>query len=267
MSGQLTKMDSGPAVAANEGGDIESLLRFAVEKGASVETIERMMAVRRELRAERAKEAFDSALAAFQSECPIIEKRKIVMNKDGRSIRYKFSPLDDIITQVKALLQRHGFSYSLDTVVEPGWVKAICKITHQGGHFQLSEFKVPIDPDAFMTQQQKFAAANTFAKRYSFCNGFGIMTGDEDIDGASGEKQKPAGPSSKAPENVSTKPLADELWEVLKSVRGDLPNWNAVNQFLWDETVIHDDEKAPNFTPARFREVITKAKAKLTSQP
>ena len=33
-----------------------------------------------------------------------------------------------------------------------------------------------------MSAQQKVGAALTFAKRYAFCNAFGIMTGDEDND-------------------------------------------------------------------------------------
>jgi hypothetical protein len=174
--------------------DPESILRYAVDKGASVETIERLMAVRRELQGERAKGAFDEALAAFQAECPVIEKRKSVMNKDGRSVRYKYAPLDDIVAQVKGLLQRHGFSYTLNAEVDKNCVKAICKITHREGHSQESSFQVPIDPTAFMSEAQKFAASLTFAKRYAFCNSFGILTGDEDTDGRV-QKEKPQGPA------------------------------------------------------------------------
>jgi hypothetical protein len=183
-----TRQDTALAVR-----DPESILRYAVDKGANVEVIERLMVVREKLKAEQAKEAFDSGLAAFQSECPIIEKSKAVMNKDGRSVRYKFAPLDSIVTQVKAILQRHGFSYSLTAETQERTVKAICKVTHCAGHSQLSEFAVPIDPEAFMNAQQKFAAALTFAKRYAFCNAFGILTGDEDTDGRM-EKEKPKGP-------------------------------------------------------------------------
>ena len=41
-----------------------------------------------------------------------------------------------------------------------------------------------------MSQTQVEAAALTFAKRYAFCNAFGILTGDEDTDAkpATGEK-------------------------------------------------------------------------------
>jgi hypothetical protein len=53
------------------------------------------------------------------------------------------------------------------------------------GHSQESDFTVPIDEKAFMNAPQKVASALTFAKRYAFCNAFGILTGDEDNDGQS----------------------------------------------------------------------------------
>lgn len=162
--------------------NIEQLFRYAIDKGLSAEAMKDLMSIRRELNSESAKRAFDEALGAFQANCPVIQKRKSVMNKDGRSLRYKYAPLDDIVTQVKELLNTHGFSYSLTTETDKNCVKAVCKLKHNKGHSELSEFQVPIDPQAFMNEQQKFASALTFAKRYAFCNSLGILTGDEDTD-------------------------------------------------------------------------------------
>lgn len=165
-----------------EASGVDSLMARAIDRGVDVQTMERLMAMRRELRAEYAKAEFDKALSAFQAECPPIAKTKQVMNKDGRSVRYKYAPLEDIIGQVKGLLQKFGFSYSVDVQVDPQWVTSTCVATHLAGHSQTSTFKVPINKDAYMTDQQHFAAAQTFARRYAFCNAFGIMTADEDTD-------------------------------------------------------------------------------------
>ena len=54
--------------------DIESLIAKAIDKNVSVETMERLLIMRRELKAEWAQTEFDKAMAAFQSECPIIKK-------------------------------------------------------------------------------------------------------------------------------------------------------------------------------------------------
>ena len=41
-----------------------------------------------------------------------------------------------------------------------------------------------------MSAPQKFASAMTFAKRYAFCNAFGILTSDEDVDANGSEDEK-----------------------------------------------------------------------------
>lgn len=175
---------------ARRNDDPQDLLRFAVERGANVETLERLMAVRRELNAEKSKAAFDTSMAAFQAECPIIKKRK-----SGAKDAYKYAPLDDIVIQTRDLIQKHGFSFQIDSQIEQGWVKAICHVTHSAGHSKSSEMKVPIDTrNPMMNDPQRYAGSMTFAKRYAFCNAFGILTGDEDNDG-SGTRSKPAGPA------------------------------------------------------------------------
>ena len=166
----------------------EGLISQAIDKNIAVEALERLLAMRRELKAEYAKEDFIKAMADFQSECPIIEKTKAVMNKGNTSIRYKFAPMDDIIRAVKDLLKKHGFSYAINCKTN-GMITAICTVTHIAGHSEQSEFTVPIDKDAFMSAQQQYAAALTYAKRYSFCNAFGIMTGEDDNDAAPQEEE------------------------------------------------------------------------------
>jgi len=161
----------------------EALMNQAIQKGVTVDIMERLLAMRRELKTEKAKELYDTAMSQFQAECPTIRKKKIVLNKD-KTKRYGYAPLDFIVEQVKDLIQRHGFSYSIDAKVDDKWVEAICTITHQFGHSQKSSFKIPIDSEAYMTQPQRFASALTFAKRYAFCNAFGILTSDVDDDGA-----------------------------------------------------------------------------------
>lgn len=157
--------------------DIEAMFKYAIDKGANLDGL---MNVRRELNAERAKKEYDAALSAFQSECPVIIKKV-----KGATGSYKFAPLDDIMPQVQPLLSKHGFSFSITSEVTPKMVKAICKVTHCGGHFDIGEFAVPTDErNTMMSDPQRYGGSLTFAKRYAFCNAFGIMTGDEDRDAA-----------------------------------------------------------------------------------
>lgn len=185
------------------GVNVESLLAKAVDSKAAVDVLERLMAMRRELQAEQARAAFDKAMADFQAECPVIVKSEEVRERDNpNKIRYKYAPLDIIVAQVKGLLQKHGLSHSENAKVETDYVTAVCTIKHAKGHSETSEFRVPIDPKAYMNAAQKFASALTFAKRYAFCNALGILTGDADDDArtSGGPKQPVPGPrTSQAP--------------------------------------------------------------------
>lgn len=244
--------------------DIEGLFRFAMEKGGGVETIERLMTIRRELNAEEAKRAFDSAMAAFQSDCPVVDKPTSVKDNSGTRA-YSFASLDHVIATVKPTLEKHGFSHKFDTDVksEPGWVIAMCIVTHRAGHSETSTAKFPLGAGTrIMSTTQIYAAALTFACRRVFQNAFGIVCAGEDTV-EKGLRQKPAGPSSIQPENISLKDLSAELWKALQSVRGSENNWKVANQFLWDENIISDSEQAPAFEAKRFREVINKVKGKL----
>ncbi len=168
----------------------DSLLSQAVAAGASIDTLERLMALRKEMRAEHAKEAFNAAMAAFQSECPVIKKTKAVKLKSG-GVAYKYAPIENIISQVKDLIQKHGFRYLVTMEFNGGLVKAICHVVHTLGHEEASPFEIPLGTKTdIMSQTQVVAAASTFAKRYAFLNAFGIMTGDEDNDAVDMEEQK-----------------------------------------------------------------------------
>jgi hypothetical protein len=108
----------------------DTFISQALATDASIETLERLFALRKEAKAELAKEAYVSALSVFQSECPVIEKTKSVFNKDGRALRYKFAPIDSIVVQIKQPLAKAQLSYRWETKQEPGKVTAICYVTH-----------------------------------------------------------------------------------------------------------------------------------------
>src|SRR5258708_34783782 len=122
-------------------------------------------------------------MSEFQAACPIIKKSKVVRTEKGAS--YKYAPIDSIVFQVKPLLKEFGFSYAIQTETVVDLVKAICIVRHKFGHSESSSFSVPLGTKtAMMSNTQHVAAALTFAKRYAFCNAFGILTGEEDRDGA-----------------------------------------------------------------------------------
>jgi len=163
------------------------LINRGLERGASPESIEKLVALYERLKAGVARDAFVVALSDFQSRCPIIKKTLAVHTSaaKGGKLRYRYAPLDHIVKQVRSILHDCCLSYSIDATYEDGLMRATCKVTHELGHSESSTFMAPVDKDAYMTEPQKYASALTYAKRYAFCNALGILTGDEDDDARS----------------------------------------------------------------------------------
>ena len=195
-------------------GDVDLLMVEAVRSG-NIEAMERVMAIRRELKEEAAREAFFEAMSAFQAECPIIKKTEPVMNRAGTAALYHYAPLDKIVKAVGSLISDHGLSYTVKAGVRPpekdgDLPKIVAQVIvhHIAGHSETSEFEVPIQPNDFTNKAQQAGNANTYAKRYAFCNAFGILTEDSDND-AGGDD--PAVPMVTIDQIATIQSLIDEI--------------------------------------------------------
>jgi len=164
----------------NQSLSVEAIIVQAIKKGVPVETMERILAMRKELKAEQAEEKYYEAMANAQAEFPDIKKNKTAYD-DNQKPMYQYATLDHIVSQVRGIISRYGLSYAIKTEFEPGKVKSICIVKHIAGHSETSEMEVPFgNKTRMMSDSQVTAAAATFSKRYAFMNAFGIMTGDED---------------------------------------------------------------------------------------
>ncbi len=201
MDNQIVPSEGVPAIRT-EAISVETLISQAIDKSLPVETMERFLAMRTQLKAEFAREEYYRAMSEFQAECPVIKKGKSVLNKDGKSVRYVYAPLDSIVEQTAPIMGKHGLSHRIETVNDDKFITAICHASHKLGYSESSSFRVPIDFTSYMSAQQQYASALTYAKRYAFCDAFGILTGDEDNDAAPMEEEKkpsPPAPKTAAP--------------------------------------------------------------------
>lgn len=161
---------------------VDNFISQAIESKASVETLERLFTLHKDVKAEKAKESFTYALTRFQKACPVIEKKKKVFNKDGRTLRYKYAPIDSVVEQIKNPLSDNELSYTWDVVKKENNMSVTCKLTHVLGHSETSTFEIPIVESQFMSSPQSYATAQSYAKRYTLLNALGIATAEEDTD-------------------------------------------------------------------------------------
>jgi len=165
-----------PEVAAQH----DPLLVLALQNKVPVETIERLVALRERADERSAARAYFAALAAFQSECPAIPKSSTakITTRTGGGYAYKYAELDEIAATIRPYLHAHGLSYTWDSSVSENgsMLTCVCTVRHADGHAVSAQFAVPTATSSAMSEQQRYAAALTFAQRKSLVQALGLVT-------------------------------------------------------------------------------------------
>lgn len=194
---------------------VDSLISKAIEKGLDVTTMEKLLTMRREMKAEWAKEQFDLNMASAQAEFPIIEKTSSARDSSGK-VLYTYAGIDAIVSQTKEIIGKYGFSYSFKTVNLTDKVTVTCIVKHKFGHTEESVMETALaTKTGIMSAPQQTASTVTFNKRYAFCNAFGITTGDEDKEEAVRDAEASQGEIEKAKSllnKCTTKKAFAETW-------------------------------------------------------
>lgn len=171
---------------ASADGEITALLRHALDAGASVEALERLVALKERVDDRNARAAFFEALAAVQEAMPEVPKKRTaqIATRSGGSYSYRYAALEDITRMIRPILRRHGLSYSWDVAQGEGALIVTCILRHIDGHEERASFPVPVDSKAAMSDAQKNGAALTYGRRQSLVAVLGLTTADDDVDGA-----------------------------------------------------------------------------------
>jgi len=162
--------------------DPERLIASAIEHNVSVESLERLLAMREQLRAERAREDFSAALAQFQRDIPAIPKSRIaeVVSKKGGRFSYAYANLQDILKAIGPTLSANGLSVTFDTAPHPGGLLVTCAVHHCGGHSQSASFPIPVASEGRMSQAQEIGSSLSYGRRYALTAALGIVTADDE---------------------------------------------------------------------------------------
>lgn len=173
------------AVQVQGESEIGQLLRLAVTGNVPVETIEKLVALKERMEDRNAAREFNIALADFQAACPAIKKTSSakITTAGGSAYSYSYAELDEIARTTRPILTRFGLSYTWDSEADGEKLICTCTVFHTSGHSRSAKFTLPTTTKSGMSDQQKVAAALTYARRQSLIQALGLTTTDPDTDG------------------------------------------------------------------------------------
>lgn len=167
------------------------MLQIAIERGADLDKLEKLMELQERWYAAEAKKLYDAAFAAFKAEAVTIVKGRHV--NDGPLKGKRYAELSDIVSAVTPALSKHGLSSSWRlTKDEPTWMEVTCYLRHVGGHEESASMGGPPDTGGAKNAIQARASTKTYLERYTLkaITGLSEQGDDSDGNGARTDNQK-----------------------------------------------------------------------------
>jgi hypothetical protein len=168
-----------------------TLLDRALAMNVDPATLREFMALEREHRRDKAKMAFDAAIAAAKAEVDVIEK-----NATGHNNK-RYANFAAYAKAVDPVLSRHGLSYRFRSMQDER-VHVTCILSHRDGHSEENTLSGPPDTTGNKNAIQAIGSTLTYLQRYSLVQALGLAASEDDDGRAAG------GAPLASPEQVET---------------------------------------------------------------
>lgn len=206
MSNVVPMIDQTPAATPM------TMLDKAITSGASMEMVEKLLALQERWEANQARKAFDEAISAAKAEIPTIGKNRVVdfTSSKGRT-NYRYEDLDSIAKIISPILAKHGLSYRYRVTSNPSEpVTVTCVVSHRSGHSEeLATLSAGRDDSGNKNSIQAIASTLTYLQRMTLKAALGLAASNDDD-----------GKSSEASDNISLEQI-EQLIELADEVGAD----------------------------------------------
>lgn len=208
--------------------DYRDMVGRAVEQGATMEVLEKLLALQERWEANQARRAFEEAITAAKAHMPIIAKNRTVSYGGAGKTSYKHEDLAEIARTVDPVLGEHGLSYRFRTNQIDGRVSVTCIVSHRDGHSEENTLSSGYDTSGSKNPIQAIGSAVTYLQRYALKAALGLAASDED-DGQA------VVPATKVPATTLPKKDARDIYAKLQAdiaaakSRPALRAWMAAN--------------------------------------
>lgn len=160
---------------------MQELFRQALDKGEEgVGALEKLIDLQERVHKRRAELEFSLALAAFQKECPPVQKTSTakIVTGSGSGYQFSYADFEEIVATVRPHLTAHGFAFTFDSSTDGRLLTCICTLRHEAGHRESSKFMLPTENKSGASEQQKVGGALTYAKRQTLIAALGLSLTD-----------------------------------------------------------------------------------------
>lgn len=176
--------DSAPAIVGGPAANSPmGMMLSAIQQGATLEQVEKMMDLQERWEKKEAKKSYDAAFASFKAEAVQIIKGKLIT--DGPLKGKSHAELCDVVDAVTPALSKHGLSSSWKiTKDDPAWMEVTCYLRHVGGHEESVSMGGPPDAGGAKNAIQARASTKTYLERYTLKGITGLSERNDDDDGS-----------------------------------------------------------------------------------
>jgi len=211
------------------------MLNRAVESGASLEMVEKLMTLQERWDATQARKQFDAAVSAAKAEIPAITR-----NATGHNSK-RYADFAAIAKVVDPIIGKHGLSYRFRTT-QNGTIAVTCILSHKAGHSEETTLSGPADGSGNKNAIQAIGSTLTYLQRYSLVQMLGLAAAADDDGKAGGSVE------------TVTQQQADDLSDLIEAHgknRAQFLKWAKVERFedipaaAYDACVKAIEYKAP----------------------
>jgi len=157
------------------------MLQIAVERGADMAQLEKLMELQERWQANQARKAFDEAIAAAKAKIkPIVKKREVDFTTAKGRTNYQYEDLAMIASEVDPILSEFGLSYRYRARQDGNKVSVTCVIAHREGHSEETTLTALNDESGNKNSIQAIGSAVTYLQRYTLKLALGLAAAKDD---------------------------------------------------------------------------------------
>lgn len=171
-------------VDGDQGSNVDKFIELAIEKGADLASLEKLMDLKDRHDKKVAEMAFNEAFSKFQKDKPqlIRDSRVSGSLKDGGTLEYQFASLPYIQKNIDPVLSKHGLSYYWSQEKKDDFLCVTCHLRHILGHEITDTLQAPADDSGKKNKVQAIGSTVSYLRRYTLSNITGVSA-DQDDDG------------------------------------------------------------------------------------